>query len=225
MGNSLISSETMLFLKDLAHNNVREWFHENKDRYKKAHEEAKVFLDGLHSAMNKVDEIEKSKLFRIYRDVRFSKDKTPYNPSFRMSFSRMKPWLRGGYFLKVAPGDSGLACGFWNPNSPDMTRIRSAISSDPEKFRTLITDKSISKVFGSMKGDQVKTAPKGYKSDHPAIEILKYKQYLFSRSFTDEEVCAEDFISKCVESWLAVRPFFDYMSDVLTHSVDGEPLY
>ena len=128
-------------------------------------------------------------------------------------------------FLKIAPGESGLACGFWNPNSPDMTRIRTAVASDPERFRAVISDEGISKTFGSMQGEQVKTAPKGYKSDHPAIQFLRYKQFLFSRQFTDKEVCSKDFISRCVDSWLAIRPFFDYMSDVLTHSVDGEPLY
>jgi uncharacterized protein (TIGR02453 family) len=225
MGKGLISTETFHFLKNLAQNNTREWFNYNKVAYQRAHEETKAFLHELHFEMNKVDEIEKSKLFRIYRDVRFSKDKTPYNPSFRMSLARMKPWLRGGYFLKISPADSGLACGFWNPNSVDMNRIRAAIASDHQRFRSVISGEGILGVFGGMQGEQVKTAPKGYRNDHPAIEFLRYKQFLFSRQFTDKEVCSNDFISHCTDAWLAIRPFFNYMSDILTHSTDGEPLY
>ena len=225
MTNSLISKETFKFLSDLRQNNNRPWFDKNKGRYALVKEESKTFLNLLEEKMNAVDQIEKTKLFRIYRDVRFSKDKTPYNSHISMSMNRLKPHLRGGYFLKITPGGSMMACGFWGPESSDIKRVRANIDLDPNSFREAMNNETVVNFWGPMEGDAVKTAPKGYDKNHPAIDLLRYKQYLYSKSFTDKEVMQKGFIDTVVNGYQSVRPFFNYMSEILTHNLNGEPLY
>ncbi len=222
---STISKSSLLFLKDLAANNNRPWFAEQKDRYEEVKKESKAFLSELEAEMSKVDKIEKTKLFRIYRDVRFSKDKTPYNAHISMSMSREKPYLRGGYYLRIKPGETILAVGFWNPNSSDLKLIRGNIDLDPQSFREAISAPSILEHYGHMQGDTVKSAPKGYSKEHPAIDLLRHKQFLFSKEYSDAAVTQNNFLPKVVADYQAVRPFFDYMSDILSHNLNGEPLY
>ncbi len=221
-----ISEDTLLFLSELQENNNRIWFEENKPRYKLIHQEIKAFLANLVEEMSKNDQIEKSKVFRIYRDVRFSKDKTPYKGHIGLSMNRQKPALRGGYFLRIMPGNqSMLACGFWNPNPTDLRLIRDNIALDVERFEKAIHSKSVSSTYGSMVGDAVKTAPKGFDKNHHAIEWLRYKQFIFTKSFSDIEVSNPKFLQSVVGAYGDIRPFFDYMSDILTHNLNGEPLY
>jgi uncharacterized protein (TIGR02453 family) len=225
MKKSSISPSTMTFLSDLRDNNNRPWFDANKERYEVVKEESKKLLIGIEAEMNKVDKIESTKLFRIYRDVRFSKDKTPYNYHLSMSLSRQKPYFRGGYYLRIMPENTVLACGFWNPNSSDLSLIREHIASDDATFRKAVKSTSIKNILGEMEGDAVKTTPKGYNKDHSAIDLLRYKQFLFSKSFSDKEVISANFLDDIIEGFKAVRPFFDYMSDILSHNLNGEPLY
>ena len=220
-----IKAPTIKFLKDLKANNTREWFKDNKDRYEDVKLNAKAFLADLVNEMNKIDVIEKSKLFRIHRDVRFSKDKTPYNSHISMSMNREGAYRRGGYFLKIKPGESILACGFWGPNADDLKLIRSHIAADDKPLRKILASKKFKDTFGSLEGEQVKTAPKGYSKDHPSIDLLKYKQLIVTRKFTDKEVKDPNFIKEVVKTYKSVRPFFDYMSDILTHDLNGVPLY
>lgn len=225
MKKSSISPSTMTFLCELRDNNNRPWFDTNKERYEAVKAESKNLLSEIESEMNKVDKIESTKLFRIYRDVRFSKDKSPYNYHLSMSLSRQKPYLRGGYYLRIMPENTILACGFWNPSPSDLSLIREHIASDSDSFRKAIENTSLQKYLGKLEGETVKSAPKGYSKDHPAIDLLRHKQFLYSKSFTDEEVISPDFVKNVVAGFSAVRPFFDYMSDILSHNLNGELLY
>lgn len=216
---------TISFLGELAENNNRPWFSENKDRYVQAHDNVKSFMAEVESELAKHDQIEKSKLFRIYRDVRFSKDKTPYNPHWRMSFTREKPHLRGGYYLHIGPEEAFLAAGFWNPEPKDLALIRGNIAADPDRFKAAVSASSIRKTFGDIYGDAVKTSPKGYDKSHPEIDLLRMKQYLFQKSYDIESVVHPDFAKVVSKSFKAIRPFYDYMSDILSHNLNGEPLY
>jgi len=222
---TLIAKDTIAFLEDVRDNNNRPWFSGQKERYQIAQQNVKDFLATLTDEMNKIDSIEKSKLFRIYKDVRFSKDKTPYNSHWSMSMGRTKPYLRGGYYLKLDPEGAYVACGFWNPASSDMALIRSNIDANDKAFRKSICGKKLKDTFGSMKGEAVKTAPKGYKKEHPAIDLLRYKQFIFSKEFGRKEIHQKDFAKEVVKTYKAVRPFFNYMSDILGHNLNGEPLY
>lgn len=213
------------FLNQLQANNQREWFEENKPHFKKLQAEFKGFISALETLLQAHDKIEKSSVFRIYRDIRFSKDKTPYKTNFGASFARQKPALRGGYYLHIEPNHkSFLGVGFWQPNKEDLLRFRKEIAIDAEEFKTIMHQENIQKHWGSLQGEQLKTAPKGFDKNHPAIKILNYKQWIFKKQFTDEEVVAPNFMLSVNEHFIAIRPFFDYMSAVLTTDLNGVSL-
>ena len=163
-------------------------------------------------------------MFRIYRDVRFSKDKTPYKTHFAGSFSRLGARLRGGYYLHLKPGGSFIATGFWAPNKEDLFRIRKELEMDASEFRKVINEKSFTSVWGKIQGDGVKTAPKGFDKEHPDIDLIKLKQFIFVRNFSDKEVLSNNFIHEVNKSFKAIRPYFDLMSDILTTNLNGESL-
>jgi len=222
----LIEKKTLLFLKDLAENNNREWFSENKSRYLQAQENMIGFLDQLVIKMNQHDRLEtqsgKESLYRIYNDVRFSKNKTPYSPRFAGNFRRQKPMLRGGYYFWIKPGESRVGCGFTYPNAEDLMRIRQDIDINDKQWQRLLSSKNIQSAFGEMQGSRLKTAPRGFAKDHPAIGLLRFKQFWFERSFTDKEVMADDFADLVNKTFKSIRPFFNHMSEVLTTDLNGE---
>jgi uncharacterized protein (TIGR02453 family) len=213
------------FLSDLKENNNREWFTERKEVFKEHQNHAKEFYGTIRENLEKHDEIDQFKLFRIYRDVRFSKDKTPYKPHFAGSFSRTGAQLRGGYYLRIRPGESFLAGGFWEPNKEDLQRIRKEIELDATEFRDLLNDKKYQKYFGGkFDGDELKSAPRGFDKNHPDIDLLRKKGFIAVRNFTDAEVFAPNFLEEIDESYKALRPFFNLFSDVLTTNLNGESL-
>ncbi|MDJ0646233.1 MAG: DUF2461 domain-containing protein [Flavobacteriaceae bacterium] len=216
---------SLQFLKDLKKNNNREWFTEHKPKFKEAQDNAKAFYAAIQDNLNKHDEIDKFKLFRIYRDVRFSKDKTPYQPHFAGSFSRQGKHLRGGYYLRIRPGESFLAGGFWEPNKDDLFRIRKEFEIDDTEIRKILKEKNYVKYFGGkFEGEEVKTAPKGFDKEHPAIDLIRKKGFIAVRKFSDKEVLAPDFLKELDATYKALRPFFDYMSEVLTTDLNGVSL-
>ncbi|HEY0742771.1 MAG TPA: DUF2461 domain-containing protein [Chryseosolibacter sp.] len=221
-----IEKSTLLFLKKLASNNNREWFADHKVEYEKAKLNVESFIDALIARMNRHDDIEtpsaKKSLYRIYNDVRFSTEKSPYNPRFAGYLRRRKPMLRGGYYYWIKPGGSRVGCGFVYPNGEDLQRIREDISSNYEYWKKLVNAKQVSATFGEMLGDQVKTAPRGFSKDDPAIDLLRYKQFWFERSFTDAEVLSTDFLKKIDKTFNVIRPVFDHFSEVLTTNSNGE---
>lgn len=220
-----IEKSTFRFLKQLKANNNRDWFKANKEIYTEANENAKAFLEAVETTLNKFDQIEKKKLFRIYRDVRFSKDKTPYNVAFRMSLAREGANRRGGYFIRIGPSGTMVGGGFYSPESSDLKLIRSHIAADDKPLRKIIKSKSFQNHFGALQGEQVKTAPKGYNKEHPSIDLLRYKSFYVFREFKDSEVTQASFIKEVGKTYKAIQPYFAYMTDILTHDLDGVPLY
>ncbi|MFT5142971.1 MAG: hypothetical protein ACI80V_001016 [Rhodothermales bacterium] len=213
---SQIQPASLEFLTDLGQNNNREWFAANKGRYDAANADAKAFMEALAGRMNQLDIIQQSRLFRIYRDVRFAKDAAPYHARLGISLSRQKPHLRGGYMVRFTAEQTTIGAGFWGPNSADLATIRSNIDDDPERFREACHASQIQDLFGDMKGSAVKTAPKGYRQDHPHIDQLRYKQFIYNRTISPQDTTSADFLDEVVFSFQAVRPFFNYMSEILT---------
>lgn len=213
------------YLEDLKINNNRDWFAETKPVFVKAQDNAKELYAVIQENLEKQDEIDKFKLFRIYRDVRFSKDKTPYKPHFAGSFSRFGKDLRGGYYLRIRPGESFLAGGFWEPNKEDLLRIRKEIAHDASEIRAILEDKEYLKYFGEkFEGAELKTAPRGFDKEHPNIDLLRKKGFIAVRNFTDEEVLSANFLKEVDKSYKALRPFFNLFSDILTTNLNGESL-
>jgi len=213
------------FLKALEGNNNREWFAKNKPKYVAANDHFKVLAEEINVGMQKQDNIEKMKLYRIYRDVRFSKSKEPYKNSFSGGFSRKTKALRGGYYFHLEPGGKSMVGGgFWQPEASDLKRIREEIAADATPLRKIINSSSFKTHFGELGGEQLKTAPKGFPKDHPDIDLLRYKSFIVSKYFTDKEVETPGFSEEVLKYFNATRPFFDYMSEVLTTDVNGVSL-
>ena len=229
MKKATISPSNFQFLADLKENNNREWFNVNKERYQEAHENSIAFADDVLNQMTQHDQIVqqtgKKCLFRIYRDVRFSKNKLPYKTHWGIGMKRATVWLRGGYYYHIEPQGSFVAGGFWGPNSEDLLRIRQELAVDATPLRTIIQSSEFQANFGELIGDKVKTAPRGFPKDHPNIDLLRHKQFMVKRDFSDEEVLANDFQDKVVNTFLAMRPYFDYMSEVLTTDSNGVAIY
>ncbi len=219
-----INPDVLAFFSELEQNNSREWFEPQKPRFKALEAETKQFATALQDLMNTHDSIDAFKLFRIYRDVRFSKNKTPYKTSFGISFHREKPALRGGYYLHLQPGNNFIATGFWNPSKEDLLRIRKEMEVDAAEFREITQNPVFKKIWGALEGEEVKTAPKGFSKEDPNIDLIRKKAYLFTKKYSDEEVLAPDFLIQINSAFKAVRPYFDYMSSVLTTDLNGESL-
>ena len=221
----MVLSSSVSFFKKLKKNNNREWFAENKPKFKELEKEIKAFGEELKDRLNEFDNVDRFKLFRIYRDIRFSQDKTPFKTHFGLTWHRAKPLYRGGYYLHISPGKNFLACGFWDPNPNDLKRIRKELEYDAKEFRDIISSKEFSSVWGNLEGRELITAPRNFDKNHPNIDLIRKKQFIFSISYSDEEVCEPQFINKLENALKMVRPFTDYMSDVLTSDENGEPLF
>ena len=220
-----IPKSTFTFLKNLKKNNNRDWMQANKKEYQAGEKALKAFYADVEAGLNETDEISKVKVFRINRDIRFSKDKTPYNVHRSVSFSRAGAHRRGGYYLRLEPGKSAMAGGFFGPEAPDLLRIRKEFEMDSDRIREILSDKEFDKAFGGFNTDYaVKTAPKGFSKDHPDIDLIKLKSYFVVHNFTDAEVFADDFRDKLLHHYELLRPFFDYMSEVLTTDLNGVSL-
>ncbi len=220
----VLSNSIFSFLKKLKLNNNREWFLENKPVFKSHESQVKIFGEELKSRLNKFDNIDRFKVFRIYRDVRFSKDKTPFKTHFGLTWHRIKPQFRGGYYLHLSPGNNFLACGFWDPSPNDLKRIRQELNFDSQNFKDLINETSFRSTWGELKGNELKTAPRGMDKNHTDIQLIRKKQYIFSINYSNKEVCEKNFINKLQDSIKKVRPFINYMSEVLTTDENGESL-
>jgi uncharacterized protein (TIGR02453 family) len=221
----MVLSSSVSFFKKLKKNNNRDWFAENKPKFKELELEIKTFGEELKDRLNEFDNVDRFKLFRIYRDIRFSKDKTPFKTHFGLTWHRTKPLYRGGYYLHISPGKNFLACGFWDPNPNDLKRIRKELEYDAKELRDIISSKEFFSVWGNLEGSELKTAPRNFDKNHPDIDLIRKKQFIFSISYSDEEVCEPQFINKLENALKMVRPFTDYMSDVLTSDENGEPLF
>ena len=218
---------SLTFLKDLKKNNTREWMADHKSRYQDSEKVLKDLYATIKTGLNETDDIEKLKVFRINRDIRFSKDKTPYNVHRSASFSRAGAHRRGGYYLRIEPGNkSVIAGGFFNPEKEDLKRIRTEFHLDASEIRDILNDSAFAKAFpnGFETSNAVKTAPRDFDKNDPNIDLIKLKSFVVRKEFTDREVMQSDFSETVVSHYKLLRPYFDYMSDVLTTDLNGESI-
>lgn len=198
---------------------------EHKKEYLANEKALKEVYAAVEKELNTTDEIDKIKIFRINRDVRFSNDKTPYNVHRSVSFSRSGAHRRGGYYLRLEPGNSFMAGGFFDPNPADLLRIRKEFEMDSSEIRDILNKKEFKKAFGNFNQEYaVKTAPQGFSKDDENIDLIRLKSYFVNHPFTDTEVFSPDFKEKLIYHYQLLRPFFNYMSDVLTTDLNGESI-
>ncbi|CAA6817693.1 MAG: TIGR02453 family protein [uncultured Aureispira sp.] len=218
----MISKYSLDFLSNLQANNNRPWFEEHKNDYLRTKKELEVLIKKVETNLNKVDNIEFSKLYRIYRDVRFSKNKLPYKDYLGGYYRRFGHDRRGTYTFDISPnGASVVGGGFFGPNTDDLLRIRKEFEMDGSYIDKITTEKAFVDSFGSLKGISLKTAPRGFDKNHPNIKWLRMKQFLAFRNFTDDEVTHKDFADQMTETFITLRPFLDYMTDILTTDMNG----
>jgi len=224
-GQRCIPISCLNLLEKLKQHNTREWFNSHKDEFLREQASIELFADALLAALNTHDMIEtasgKKSLYRIYRDVRFSENKTPYKTNWSGYFRRAGTSRRGGYYYHIEAGNSFIAGGFWGPNPTDLKRIRDDIAFDDTPLRKIINSKTFIASFGILKGEQVKTTPRGFDASNPGIDLLRYKQFLLIRRFSDAEVLDDSFLQEAGKTFKNMRPFFNYMSEVLSAGVNG----
>jgi uncharacterized protein (TIGR02453 family) len=213
------------FLDRLKNNNNRDWFNNHKEEFVIEQSYIEKFADALLEYLNSHDVIEtpsgKKSLYRIYRDIRFSKEKTPYKTHWSGSFKRAGKNRRGGFYFHIEEGNSFIAGGFWDPSPEDLKKIRDDFAFDDKPIRKILKSKSFVSTFGKLEGEQLKKTPKGFDSESSAIDLLRYKQFLLIRNFTDKEVLNKSFLKEANQTFKNMRPFFDYMSEILFTNVNG----
>ncbi|MBI1193712.1 MAG: TIGR02453 family protein [Bacteroidetes bacterium] len=208
-----IKATTLKFLTDLEAHNDREWFAANKDRYLAAVEDVKALSRSFYNAWTKVEAVPPQDpdkaLFRIYREVRFSKNKNPYKAWLSLEIKRAPGCM--GMYLHVQPGNkSMIATGLWEPSPAQLAAARQEIDYQAPVLRKILSGKKLSTAWGPMAGDQLKTAPKGYEKDDPNVDLLRYKQFMLLRYFKDKELSSPTLVKDFIASFQAARPFMDF---------------
>lgn len=222
----MITPATFAFLTDLAGHNERTWFEANKKRYEAAKKEVAatvgILIADLVAQDPEIAGLEaKDSLFRIFRDVRFSHDKAPYK-------TNMGAWMApggrksifAGYYLHIEPGGSFLAGGCYMPEAPVLKAIREDIDYQPEVLQAILDAPAFKQNFPGLEGEKLRSAPKGFEKDNPAIELLKHKSYVVSRKFSDAEVLAPSFRAEAAATYAAMVPLTQFLNHAIRASQD-----
>ncbi len=214
-----LSSALLQFLRELSRNNNREWFGDNKQRYEEARGEVIDFVDVLIASLGEFDtEIlkvdAKKSLFRIYRDTRFSEDKTPYKTNFgaKLSSGKNSPM----YYLHIEPGKSFLAGGLFRPDASTLKKVRKAVDAQPQKFLDLMRDDEFRNHFRGLSTEQkLVRVPTDFSKDSPVAEYLKLKSFIVRYPVSDEALLSDDATVDFAGVYQLMHPFTDFLNDSL----------
>lgn len=213
---------TLDFLKDLAKHNHKDWMDEHKKRYLQAKENVIELVSEVLTQVSKFDPgvselAPKKTLFRINRDIRFSKNKDPYKTNFgAFLVEGGKNSGNPGYYLHLQPGNNFLGGGIYQPQSDVLAKVRQEIDYNGNELRNIIENKKFKSVYGEPYGDdRLKTAPKGYPKDHENLDLLQLKHYIFMRNVSDSEVTSKDFVSNISQYYQTLYPFNQFLSRAL----------
>jgi uncharacterized protein (TIGR02453 family) len=221
----MLSKDSLHFLDDLKANNNRDWFLDNKKRYeifKQDYQQlAADFLNTMKPLDSSLEMLEvKNCMFRINRDIRFSKDKTPYKDHIGVWLSSgAKGKNRSGYYVHIARAGSFIAGGFYQPEAEDLKKVRKEIAYFYEDLEEILKEKNFKNEFGDFDRNEsnvLKNPPRGYEKDHPAIEFLKLKSFETSHKFDIEEVTKEDFVAKMTKKLIVLKPLNDFINRAVT---------
>jgi uncharacterized protein (TIGR02453 family) len=209
------------FLRKLKKNNNKPWFEANRNGYTEAKQEMETFLEGLITSYGKTDDgisrlTPKDCMFRINRDVRFSKDKSPYKTNFGAFINPGgKKSTLAGYYLHIEPGASFVGGGLWMPMPAELAKIRQEIDYNLPEFTAILSSPSFKKQFGSLSTDEefsLRRIPKGYDNDNPAAEYLKLKSFIATKKLTDDEVSSTSLKKSCLSAFTALKPLLDFIN-------------
>jgi uncharacterized protein (TIGR02453 family) len=222
----MIDKKIMSFLTDLKENNNREWFEENKGRYQEAR---KIFLGFVQEYTAHLLAIDpeigqlnaRDRVFRLYRDIRFSKIKLPYKTNFGAVFKKGgKKSGYGAYYLHVEPDNSFLGGGMWRPDAPHLKALRAEIYHYTDEFKKILANKDFQKHFGGrLEGEKLKTAPKGYPKDWQDIDLLRYKSYTVFTPLSDELLTSPGLMPRMDAAYAAMKPFIYYLNRAIDYNL------
>jgi len=216
-----MKKSTLQFLHLLKENNNREWFNQNKSLYEDAKHDFEQLVDTLIPLIQEFDPrigtiTAKQTTFRIYRDIRFSKDKTPYKEHFG---SYMSPGGRKsiycGYYLHFGIGESMLAGGAYRPQGDHLKKIRSEIYYNLDEFMSIIKNGSFKMTFGQIEGEKLKRPPKDFPADFEGIDLLKYKDYTVFHKLEEEKLLNDDFVTYAIDVFKKMKPLNDFLNRAL----------
>ena len=221
----MISKESLTFLQNIKKNNNREWFHDHKteyDKYKQNYAEVTFeFLEAMIPLDSSLKHLEiKDCQFRVNRDIRFTKDKSPYKTNMAIWMSSgQKNTNLAGYYIHIEPGASFLSGGVWWPDATDLKKIRKEIAFFHDDLEKIVSNKKFKSVFEDLNREDavsLKNAPKGYEKDDPAIEFLKLKCFTATHKIDDKMLLDKDFITKSAEKLVALKPLNEFLNRALT---------
>jgi len=219
----MISKESLKFLDDLKKNNNRDWFQLQKVRYdsykKEYYQLVQDFLDDMKSKDESLRNLEvKNCVFRVNRDIRFTKDKSPYKTHMGIWMSPgTKNTNLAGYYIHIEKGASFIAAGVYSPENDDLKKIRKEIAFFYDELETIVNDKKFKDAFGELdRNNSLKNAPKDFEKDHPAIEFLKLKSFTASEKIDDKLLSDPDFVKKISEKLILLKPLMQFLNRALT---------
>lgn len=213
----MFSKNSINFLNELRENNNKEWFENNRKAYDNLRIELIQFSSEIIKEISKWDDgyaslDPKKCLFRINRDVRFSKDKSPYKTNMGAWFSKGgKDWVLSGYYFHLEPDKSFIAAGSYEPMPEQLKLIRQEIDYNLEEFQSILNKKEFKTCYGNMSGRSLKTIPKGYIKDNPAIDYLRFKDFIVTNNLAQESLMSENLIGFCVSSFKAASGFNNFL--------------
>ncbi len=217
----MLAPETVGFLKNLDKNNDRDWFNANKDAFVRANDNVIAVTGELIDRVSKFDPAvsgidPKSCVFRIYRDVRFSKDKSPYKTNLGAFIAPGgKKAMSPGYYFHVQPAMFFAAAGKHMPDSGELLKIRSAIVKNAKDFLKIVLEKKFQDRFGDLDGDRLVKPPKGFDAEHPTIEYLKLKSFTVSETFSAKDAVSKDYPKLLAGSFRAAYPLVEFLRNAL----------
>ena len=217
----MLQSSTLKFLKGLSKNNDRSWFENHRSNYEDAKQDFENFIQSVLDRYSKKDEdlkefVAKKCTFRINRDIRFSKDKSPYKTNFGASMNRGgKKSIFAGYYFHCEPGKSFVGGGLWMPMPPEMKKVRQEIDYCYDEFKQLLSAKKFKSVYKELyTGEDIRLTkvPQGFEKDNPAAEYLKLKSWLAMKELRDEEITSKDLLKKTTEAFEALQPMIKFLN-------------
>lgn len=218
----MITAKTFRFLADLKKNNDRDWFQANKPRYLEAKEEFEALVAELIQRIGAFDPAVKGLdarrcIYRINRDTRFSKDKSPYKSNIGAYLSAARNDFHdcAGYYIHIEPGNCFLGGGAYQPSPEWLKAIRRAIDVDGGSLKKIVTSAIFKKHFGAMEGETLKKAPQGYRPDHLFVDLLRHKDFLAMRKLKDKDVTSPGFAKEAAAVFKAAKPLGDFLNEAL----------
>jgi uncharacterized protein (TIGR02453 family) len=208
------------FAGDLKQNNNRNWFQDHRSDFEVARARFEDYVAALINELSTTEPLAdltpKDCIFRLNRDLRFTKDKTPYKPymSAYIAPGGRKSRLLG-YYVHIEPGNAMLAGGLYDPNPQQLVAWRESINRDPRPFKRIVENETFRKFFSEVGGERLKTIPRGYPKDHPEVDLLRLKSVTVTRHITDAEITSPAFFHETLETFEAMKPFLHYLDSLL----------